>query len=147
MVYTCPICNKKYTNASDMANCVLADERKAEQEKQTKEAEVNKAKLKAEQISRQIDIKAEESKKLCEEYNELVKKYKLDMPRINVAVRDNKNVGLDEDAADILTNLIFGSVLAQLENEQKENEKKAKRPVADEDLEQELNKLFGKIGF
>ena len=82
MVYTCPICNRVYKTASEMANCVLTDEQKAAVERAAQENEVNKAKLKAEQLTRKIESKFKEIEELGAEYNALIKEYDLDMPEV-----------------------------------------------------------------
>lgn len=209
MIYTCPVCKKVYKTASEMANCVLADEQKAAQIKQEQENEVSKAKLKAEQLTRKIEVKFKEIEELGTEYNSLIKEYKLDMPEvvlhsrkpkvtsgIKEFERDVENVlkpgdsadeaiekvlaldSIDESTVKILKDtqslakeiglstdevipyayrMAVGDVtaifeLAALADEKgkkdSENKKMEKRkPIADEDIVTELNKLFGKAGF
>lgn len=90
MVYTCPICKRIYSTASEMANCILVDEQKAAQTRQAQENEVNKAKLKAEQLTRQIEAKFKEIEEIGAEYNALINKYELDMPEVVLRSRKSE---------------------------------------------------------
>lgn len=209
MVYTCPICKRIYNTASEMANCILVDEQKAAQTRQAQENEVNKAKLKAEQLTRQIEAKFKEIEEIGAEYNALINKYELDMPEVVLHSRKAERTSdfrkfesdvesvlkpgdsadeaiekvialdsMDESTAKMLRDtqalakeiglstdevipyayrMAVGDVTAIFElaaladakgKKSSEDKETAKRkPIADEDLAVELNKLFGKAGF
>ena len=209
MVYTCPICKRVYKTASEMANCILVDEQKAAHARQIQENEVSMAKLKAEQLTRQIESKFKEIEEIGAEYNALIKEYELDMPEVVLHSRKAEKTSdirkfesdvesvlkpgdsadeaiekvialdsMDESTAKMLRDtqalakeiglstdevipyayrMAVGDVTAIFElaaladekgkksSEDKKTEKR--KPIADEDLAAELNKLFGKAGF
>lgn len=209
MLYTCPICKRVYKTASEMANCVLADEQKAAHARQIQENEVSMAKLKAEQLTRQIESKFKEIEEIGAEYNALIKEYELDMPEVVLHSRKAEKTSdirkfesdvegvlkpgdsadeaiekvialdsMDESTAKMLRDtqalakeiglstdevipyayrMAVGDVTAIFElaaladekgkksSEDKKTEKR--KPIADEDIATELNKLFSNYKF
>lgn len=90
MFYKCPVCNRTYSTATEVAKCIFDDEAKRHFTESEAEKKNRIMEIKASQTKRKIKELFKETLELVNEYNSIVTDYKFAQPLIQIELKENE---------------------------------------------------------